>query len=115
MSDADATDPVKALREFTALGEAARHATTADMQRMAEHQKTSGFGRHATALDLARAALYAAPALLARIEAGEADRKDILDRIAATPLDYASAYETLKDIARDYEVGVYAKEGANRG
>ena len=84
MSDADATDPVKAvkaLREFTALPlkwpGILDDRLASIMRDLSAFVRTctavdDGFARELDAFGKARALLSAAPALLARIEAGEA-------------------------------------------
>ena len=93
MSDADTTDPVKAvkaLREFTALPlkwpGILDDRLASIMRDLSAFVRTctavdDGFARELDAFGKARALLSAAPTLLARVEAGEAElakAKDLL-------------------------------------
>lgn len=71
MSDADATDPAKALREWCAECDGARSGILGDLHRVEERNRAAGCGGYGDVVAKARAALSAAPALLARIEAGD--------------------------------------------
>jgi hypothetical protein len=75
MSDADATDatdPVKALREWCAEDSAVARGTIDGLLRYEKRcYEKDGNGEGAVGCVMARALLSAAPALLARIEAGE--------------------------------------------
>ena len=71
MSDADATDPVRALRGWCAECDGARQGILGDLHRVEGRIRAAGCGRYGDVVAKASAALSAAPALLARIEAGE--------------------------------------------